>query len=337
MMSDYSENEGDWLNSAIFINQMDDYYGILKRKYGFTHLEDENTGRLIVPKELGRGYISAISPCCDVEISIMHLRLLHPLVMCYENFDCMFEATYCFSGYISCSETGVIDTCLSRNELGIYIKPNSRGMMMYPSGEEIFAVSILAKNQLYKQLPYKDDFRRHNSTCHNLTNALMSPKKTSVQIQNLFSQIIENQIDDQLQPSFLEGASKMILSLLWQNNVVNTFKGVKSCSYCSADQKAIQEVEHILRRDYMNPPTTGQLSKMVAINEYKLKNGFREMFGKTIYEYIRQLRMSNAKNLLENDDLSISQIAYMVGYINTSHFARAFRKEYGVNPSDLRS
>lgn len=321
------------MNAAISINQIDYYYDILKNQYGFTQKAD----KLIVPQELGSGFISAISPCSDVELSVLHLKLLRPIVMRYEDFDCLFEATYCFRGHIAYTETGVIDTCLRQNELGIYMKPHSRGMMMYPSGEEIFAVSLLAKNQFYRQLPFREDCTRsHSSTCFNLADALMDPRKTSVQIHNLFSQIVENRLEDELQTIFLEGAAKMVLSLLWQNNVVNHVKGIKACGYCSADQKAIRTAEQALTGSFENPPTICELSRMVGLNEYKLKNGFREMFGKTIYEYVRELRMRNAKNLLEDDNLSISQVAYKVGYINTSHFARAFRKEYGLNPSDFR-
>lgn len=326
------------LNAAVKINQIDDYLHILKKQYGFTHVEHKNSDRLLVPDELGSGFISAISPCDDVELSLMRLKLRRPLVMYYEDFDCMFEATYCLRGHIAYTETGVIDTCLRQNELGVYIKPHSRGMMMYPSGEEIFAVSLLARNQFYDQLPFREECAQcHGGVCNGLADALMNPRKTSVQIHNLFSQIAENRLDDELQPAFLEGVSKMILSILWQNNVVNPLKGRKSCDYNSADQKAIRAAEHLLTGSFENPPTICELSRMVGLNEYKLKNGFREMYGKTIYEYIRELRMKNAKNLLEDDDLSISQIAYKVGYINTSHFARAFRKEYGLNPSDLRS
>jgi AraC-like DNA-binding protein len=319
------------------INQIDDYCHMLKKQYGFIHVRQENADRFIVPEELGSGFISSISPCDDVELSVMHLKLVRPLVMYYEDLDCMFEATYCFRGHIACTETGVADTCLGQNELGIYIKPHSRGMMMYPSGEEIFAVSLLARNQFYDQLPFREDCARcHNSACRSLADALMKPMKTSAQIHNLFSQIVENRLDDQLQPVFLEGAAKMILSILWQNNVVIPLKGRRTCDYCSADQRAIQAAGNLLTSCFENPPTICELSRLVGLNEYKLKNGFREMFGKTIYEHVRELRMSNAKDLLEDDNLSISQVAYKVGYINTSHFARAFRKKYGLNPSDFR-
>jgi AraC-like DNA-binding protein len=46
--------------------------------------------------------------------------------------------------------------------------------------------------------------------------------------------------------------------------------------------------------------------------------------------------MKHAMHLLEDADLSISEIAGRVGYVNTSHFAAAFRKEYGLNPSHFR-
>jgi len=51
---------------------------------------------------------------------------------------------------------------------------------------------------------------------------------------------------------------------------------------------------------------------------------------------VRKIRMEKAKSLLENPEITISEIANRVGYVNTSHFARAFRNECGLNPSDFR-
>ena len=88
--------------------------------------------------------------------------------------------------------------------------------------------------------------------------------------------------------------------------------------------------------NYASPPTISELSKMIALNEYKLKIGFRNLYGKSIHNFVRSIRMENAKYLLENRDLSIGQIANLSGYINASHFARAFREEYGLNPNNFR-
>jgi hypothetical protein len=58
-------------------------------------------------------------------LAITELHLSRPLIMHYENYDNQFETTYCLQGYIGYAETGVVDTGLSQNEFGIYIKPQS--------------------------------------------------------------------------------------------------------------------------------------------------------------------------------------------------------------------
>lgn len=53
-------------------------------------------------------------------------------------------------------------------------------------------------------------------------------------------------------------------------------------------------------------------------------------------EYLLQERMKIAESLLRNTSFSISIVASKVGYINFSHFAKAFKKEFGVSPSEYR-
>ena len=71
------------------------------------------------------------------------------------------------------------------------------------------------------------------------------------------------------------------------------------------------------------------------INEFKLKKGFRECFGTTVFGYLRLKRMEKAKAMIENGADSVIEIANTVGYTNASHFARAFRQVYGINPGTL--
>ena len=75
------------------------------------------------------------------------------------------------------------------------------------------------------------------------------------------------------------------------------------------------------------------LSKRVCLNEFKLKKGFKELFGVPVYTYVLDKRLELARDLLEKK-LYVSDVANLVGYGNMSHFAAAFRKKYGVNPSD---
>lgn len=102
------------------------------------------------------------------------------------------------------------------------------------------------------------------------------------------------------------------------------------------DVSRISEARRILEASYASPPTIHELSRLVGINTTKLKLGFREIFDKTIQEFIVGLRMENGLMLIETTDLSISEIAYRVGYAYPASFTQAVRKHFGKTPQDIR-
>jgi AraC-like DNA-binding protein len=326
------------MSDTIAIRHMEDSVSLLTKKYGFSCDYRGSSIMMNVPEELGSGYLKSISLYDDLTLSVTKLNLKHPIIMYYENYNNQFETTYCLDGYIGYAETGIVETGLRKNEYGIYLKQQSRGMIMYPSNEDIYAVSILAKGKLLESLPFYVDCISEKKSCHrNLVHHLMTPRKSDLPLHSMFIQAIENDGDTGLQSLLREGLVKTIIAYLWQNCVVKPLDGQASCNYRESDQKAFHQAACILEQRYDNPPTISELCRMVGVNEYKLKTGFRALYGKTIHEYAHHVRMKTARVLLENDDLTISQVAYMVGYINASHFTKAFHMQYGVNPRDLRN
>lgn len=77
-----------------------------------------------------------------------------------------------------------------------------------------------------------------------------------------------------------------------------------------------------------------QLCKRFHINEYDLKRGFRSVYNKTVMEFLRHERMLKARRMLL-EGCSVLETAEAVGYSNPSHFARAFRLEFGVAPGQM--
>ena len=67
-----------------------------------------------------------------------------------------------------------------------------------------------------------------------------------------------------------------------------------------------------------------------------LYHGFNQLFGVSPMEYLRIKRIEKAKRMLENKDLSMTQIAYTLGYSSSSHFAKAFRDFFAMPPSHYR-
>ncbi len=97
----------------------------------------------------------------------------------------------------------------------------------------------------------------------------------------------------------------------------------------------LMKVEALLVKDFgVPPPTIIELSRISAMSPTKLKSDFKALYGFPIYVYYQKNRMLKAKSLLVLARYTIKEVGQMVGYINLSHFANAFKKEFGYLPSD---
>ena len=83
------------------------------------------------------------------------------------------------------------------------------------------------------------------------------------------------------------------------------------------------------------PPTLAELARTAGFSETRLKGAFRAHFGTSVFGHLRQARMEEARRLLLDRRLNVSETAIRVGYSNPSKFAAAFRKQFGMSPSDL--
>ncbi|MDV3347342.1 AraC family transcriptional regulator [Leptolyngbyaceae cyanobacterium CCMR0082] len=103
------------------------------------------------------------------------------------------------------------------------------------------------------------------------------------------------------------------------------------------DIDRIHWAKEILLNDLAHPPSLASLAKLVGLNDYKLKIGFRQVLGKTAFGYLREHRMHHAKDLLATRALSIVEIARAVGYASETSFSAAFKEKFGVPPTVYRA
>ena len=79
-----------------------------------------------------------------------------------------------------------------------------------------------------------------------------------------------------------------------------------------------------------------EIAQKVGVNEFKLKNGFRELFGNGVYEYLRLERMQEARELLLVPSRSVKEVAAQTGYKSVNSFIKAFKKEFGLTPGEYQ-
>ena len=99
---------------------------------------------------------------------------------------------------------------------------------------------------------------------------------------------------------------------------------------------ALNEAQEILKNSFTDPPTIGMLARAVGMNETKLCQEFKDLNGVTLFEFSHTLRMDRSRELLESTRMSISEIAYEVGYDYPGNFTAAFKRHFGVTPEVAR-
>ncbi|MFN6560471.1 MAG: helix-turn-helix domain-containing protein [Nostoc sp. ChiSLP01] len=95
----------------------------------------------------------------------------------------------------------------------------------------------------------------------------------------------------------------------------------------------IHHARDILLSRLENPPSILELAQMVGMSDRTLQRGFQELFGKTAFSYMTEKRMEWAEQLLRQGSMTIAEVANRIGYSNLGHFAGAFKRRFGITPS----
>lgn len=97
--------------------------------------------------------------------------------------------------------------------------------------------------------------------------------------------------------------------------------------------KTLERVKAYLVMNFTHPPTIKKLARLFLLNEKKLMQDFKTVYGITIYAFIIQLRMEKARNmLLEN--YNVNDMAAALKYRSVSHFIKMFKSYYGYTPKE---
>lgn len=133
---------------------------------------------------------------------------------------------------------------------------------------------------------------------------------------------------------YLENKTQELLLLhfdLYQHNHLTS----PSSKISSENFEKLKKAKSLLDINFVNAPSLTELSKMIYLNEYALKKGFKICFGTTVKQYVISLRMKYAMDLIKEGNHSITEIAHKCGYNGLVQFSAAFKIFYGKPPSNL--
>lgn len=102
------------------------------------------------------------------------------------------------------------------------------------------------------------------------------------------------------------------------------------------DRRLAREVQIIIDNHYSEALTLQSIAKQLYVGKTRLCDVFKKEYGCCVAEYLRDKRLSKAKELLANTTASVGEVGRIVGYTHQSSFAEAFRRECGVTPKQWR-
>lgn len=207
------------------------------------------------------------------------------------------------------------------------IEPDKDYNFINIASHKDFLEQILPENTKSEEL---FGFFQSRKNILDLGSRTINPK-TKIITQN----ILANSYNSDLRHLFLESA---VLEILYTE--LDEFFNQKESKkqkivFSASDKEAIYHAKEILEKNISNPPTLSELSRLVALNEFKLKVGFKRFLNQSPCKLSIIHRLQVAKGLLQTSDLNISEIAKKVGYNSSSTFSNAFYKCFKIRPMEL--
>lgn len=129
---------------------------------------------------------------------------------------------------------------------------------------------------------------------------------------------------------YYQGKILELLALYFSQRKADT----ETCPFLN-DQETVRKIKNA--KDYVlqhmeAPPTLKELARLMGLNEYQLKAGFKEIYGNTVFGFLLDHKLDSARVLLDSMKFQVAEVAYKIGYTNPSHFIAAFKKKFGVTP-----
>ena len=94
----------------------------------------------------------------------------------------------------------------------------------------------------------------------------------------------------------------------------------------------VKKAKDILVDRMIDPPSLGELSEEVGLNLKKLKQGFKQVFGSSVFTFLFNYKMEYSRKLLDSGKYNINEVGGNLGYSSASHFITSFKKKYGITP-----
>lgn len=158
-----------------------------------------------------------------------------------------------------------------------------------------------------------------------------SDGKISPSMAIALNQIINYSLNASIKTLYFKGKALEILSLYFNRS---EDADIEQCPFLVDETNVtkIRMAKDIIISRMTEPPTLQELSEEIGLSLKKLKEGFKQIYGDSVFSFLFDYKMEVARKLLEAGNHNVNEVGLKVGYSTSSHFISAFKKKYGTTP-----
>jgi AraC-like DNA-binding protein len=155
--------------------------------------------------------------------------------------------------------------------------------------------------------------------------------KISPSMAIVLNQLINFNLNSSIKNLYFKGKAYELLSLYFNRS---EDANIEQCPFLVDETNVIKirKAKDIIISRMVEPPSLQELADEIQLSLKKLKEGFKEIYGDSVFSFLFDYKMEFARKLLESGGHNVNEVGLKVGYSTSSHFISAFKKKYGTTP-----
>lgn len=147
----------------------------------------------------------------------------------------------------------------------------------------------------------------------------------------VLNQMFHYSLNPSIKNMYYKGKGYELLSLFFNRN---EDPNAEQCPFLIDEENVLKlkKAKEIVISNMAEPPGLQELADQVGLNLKKLKMGFKQIYGDTVYGFLFDYKMEHARRLLDSGSYNVNEAGLKIGYSTASHFIAAFKKKYGTTP-----
>ena len=147
----------------------------------------------------------------------------------------------------------------------------------------------------------------------------------------VLNQMFHYNLNPSIKNLYYKGKGYELLSLFFNRN---EDPNAEQCPFLIDEENVLKlkKAKEIIIANMAEPPSLQELSDQIGLNIKKLKMGFKQIYGDTVYGFLFDHKMEYARQLLDSGSYNVNEVGLKIGYSTGSHFIAAFKKKFGTTP-----